>query len=131
MIIVGSWNKYPFQVIVAVLGIVLTMAYLFKMMRGLFYGPMDQKYSHSHDAVAAVDRLPLLVMIAVSVGFGIFPMHLYDVVRSGVDPLIAKITHVVPIAAEATGSRLAARGEGDKTTGPTPLASSHVTGGRP
>ena len=52
MIIVGSWNKYPLQVIVAVLGIVLTMAYLFKMMRGLFYGPMDQKYSHSHDAVS-------------------------------------------------------------------------------
>ena len=34
MIIVGSWNKYPFQVVIAVLGIVLTMAYLFKMMRG-------------------------------------------------------------------------------------------------
>jgi NADH-quinone oxidoreductase subunit M len=37
-------------------------------------------------------------MIAVSVGFGIFPMHLYDVVRSGVDPLVARITRVVPIA---------------------------------
>ena len=42
MIIVGSWNKYPFQVVVAVLGIVLTMAYLFKMMRGLFYGSMAE-----------------------------------------------------------------------------------------
>jgi NADH-quinone oxidoreductase subunit M len=100
MIIVGSWNKYPFQVIIAVLGIVLTMAYLFKMMRGLFYGPMDQKYSHSHDAVSAVDRLPLLIMIAVSIGFGIFPMHLYNVVRSGVDPLVAKITRVVPVASQ-------------------------------
>ena len=98
MIIVGSWNKYPFQVIVAVLGIVLTMAYLFKMMRSMFYGPMSQKYSHAHDAVGAVDRLPLLVMIAVTVGFGLFPMHLYDVVRSGVNPLIAKITQVVPVA---------------------------------
>jgi NADH-quinone oxidoreductase subunit M len=37
-------------------------------------------------------------MIAISVGFGIFPMHLYDVVRSGVDPLVAKITLVVPVA---------------------------------
>ena len=98
MIIVGAWNQYPFQVIVAVLGIVLTMAYLFKMMRSLFYGPIDQKYSHAHDAVATVDRLPLLVMIAVSVGFGIFPMHLYDVVRSGVDPLVARITYVAPVA---------------------------------
>lgn len=33
MIVVGSWNKYPLQVIVAMLGIVLTLAYLFKMMR--------------------------------------------------------------------------------------------------
>ena len=100
MIIVGAWNKYPFQVVIAVLGIVLTMAYLFRMMRGLFYGPMDQKYSHAHDAVSVVDRLPLLIMIAVSVGFGIFPMHLYSVVRAGVDPLVAKITRVVPIATE-------------------------------
>jgi NADH-quinone oxidoreductase subunit M len=98
MIIVGSWNKYPLQVIVAVLGIVLTMAYLFNMMRAVFYGPMSQKYSHTRDAVATVDRLPLLVMIAVSVGFGIFPMQLYDVVRSGVDPLVAKITYVTPVA---------------------------------
>ncbi len=110
MIIVGSWNKYPVQVIIAVLGIFLTMAYLVKMMRCLFYWPMYQHYSHSHDAVSAVDRLPLLIMIAVSVGFGIFPMHLYTVVRSGVDPLVARITEVVPVAAaqknEAPGSRM-------------------------
>ena len=98
MIIVGSWNKYPFQVVVAVLGIVLTMAYLFKMMRGLFYGSMAEKYSHSHDAVAVVDRMPLLIMITVSISFGIFPGHLYSVVRSGVVPLIARITKVVPVA---------------------------------
>src|SRR6188508_1267087 len=99
MIIVGSWDKYPLQVIVAVIGIVITLAYLFRMMRGLFYGPMDQKYSHSHDAVAVVDRLPLLIMILVSIGFGLFPMHMYDVVRSGVDPLVAKITLVHPVSA--------------------------------
>ena len=105
MIVVGSWNKYPLQVIVAMLGIVLTLAYLFKMMRGLFYGPMNQKYSHAHDAVGTVDRLPLLMMIAISIGFGIFPMHLYEVVRSGVDPLIARITHVVPVAESGEGLR--------------------------
>ncbi len=57
-------------------------------------------------------------MISVSVGFGLFPMHLYNVVRSGVDPLISKITRVVPVAelqapeAPATSlhEQLAARG---------------------
>jgi NADH-quinone oxidoreductase subunit M len=37
-------------------------------------------------------------MITVSIGFFFFPIHLYDVVRSGVDPLIAKIIRVVPVA---------------------------------
>ena len=64
---------------------------------------MNQKYSHAHDAISMVDRLPLLIMIAVSVGFGIFPMHLYDVVRSGVDPLVARITLVVPVAETGEG----------------------------
>ncbi len=118
MIIVGSWNKYPFQVVVAVLGIVLTMAYLFKMMRGLFYGSMAEKYSHSHDAVAVVDRMPLLLMILVSVSFGIFPGHLYTVVRSGVDPLIARITKVVPVAEQPTHIPLA-------SSPITPVSASH------
>jgi NADH-quinone oxidoreductase subunit M len=65
---------------------------------------MDQKYSHAHDAVSIADRLPLLIMIAVSIGFFFFPMHLYYVVRSGVDPLIAKITRVVPVAQTGEGS---------------------------
>ncbi len=126
MIIVGAWNRYPFQVVIAVLGIVLTMAYLFRMMRGLFYGPMDQKYSHAHDAVSAVDRLPLLIMIAVSVGFGIFPMHLYSVVRAGVDPLIAKITYVVPIAETGEGS-----GVGSESTTPVQLLDTPLIANNP
>ncbi len=135
MIIVGSWNKYPFQVIIAVIGIVLTMAYLFKMMRGLFYGPMDQKYSHSHDAVATIDRLPLLLMIAVSIGYGIFPGHLYSVVRSGVDPLVARITHVVPLAQDgghlsAFSCQLAAPGPLASGLTADQLKSESVTGTR-
>ena len=112
----------------AVLGIVLTMAYLFKMMRSMFYGPMSQKYSHAHDAVGVVDRLPLLVMIAVTVGFGLFPMHLYDVVRSGVNPLIARITQVVPVASDEPERLNVLRGatdnsrETDHTAVPSHLA---------
>jgi len=104
MIIVGSWQVYPIQVIVAVIGIVLTMAYLFRMMRGIFYGPTIEEYSHARDAVGLVDRLPLLLMIGTSIFFGIFPVHFYHVIRSGVDPLIARITHVVPLKADAPGN---------------------------
>ncbi len=101
MIIVGSWNKYPLQVIVAVIGIVLTMAYLFRMMRGVFYGAMDQHYAHARDAVAFVDRLPFVLMMSCSIWFFLSPGHFYSVVRAGVDPLVARITKVVPVAESA------------------------------
>ncbi len=98
MIIVGSWNKYPLQVIVAILGIVLTMGYLFRMMRGIFYGAMDQHHAHTRDAVSFVDRFPFILMMACSIGFFLMPGHFYSVVRAGVDPLIARITKVEPVA---------------------------------
>ena len=102
MIIVGSWNKYPVQVIVAVLGIVLTMAYLFKMMRGLFYGKMSEEYGHAHDAVGFVNRMPLLLMIVCSITFGIFPGHFYDIVQSTVVPMIDRINQAAPLVTQAS-----------------------------
>jgi NADH-quinone oxidoreductase subunit M len=50
--------------------------------------------------VGLVDRMPLLLMIATSIFFGIFPGHFYSIIRSGVDPLIARIIEVVPLKAE-------------------------------
>jgi NADH-quinone oxidoreductase subunit M len=91
MILAGSWPVYPVQTIIAVLGIGLTLAYLFKMMRGVFYGPMDPHYAHAHDASPFVDRLPLLVMAATSIYFGLFPTQVIHVIQSGVAPLIAAI----------------------------------------
>jgi len=66
----------------------------------VFYGTMDAHYSHAHDAVTTVDRLPLLLMIACSISFGIFPGHFYNVIRAGVDPLVARITQVVPLTSQ-------------------------------
>ena len=100
MIVLGSWERYPVQTIIAVLGIVLTMAYLFRMMRGLFYGTLSEIGHHAHDANTWVDRAPLLIMMGTSIYFGIFPGPLLNVIRAGVDPILAKIIQVAPIAAQ-------------------------------
>jgi NADH-quinone oxidoreductase subunit M len=115
-------------VLVAVAGIALTMAYLFRMMRGVFYGPMEQKYSHAHDAVATVDRLPLLLMIACSIAFGIFPGHFYDVIRSGVDPLVTRIMAVAPLASE---NRETLGVKGEAKSDPLTLHPLRLTSGTP
>ena len=100
MIILGSWEKYPFQVVVAVLGIVLTMAYLFRMMRGLFYGEMDPHHANTADATGIVNRLPLLLMIGTSIFFGIFPRHFLEIVESTVVPMLDRINGTMPVVSQ-------------------------------
>ena len=91
MIVVGSWTVYPVQTVIALLGIALTMGYLMRMFHGLFFGELDVQYVHVKDHSPVVDRLPLVVMMACSIYFGIFPSHFIDVITSGVAPLVAKI----------------------------------------
>ncbi len=62
--------------------------------------------SGASDTVAWVDRVPLLTMIACSVGYGIFPVHFYNVIRSGVDPLLARITEITPLLSQQGGGFL-------------------------
>jgi len=103
MIVLGSWAKYPVQTVIAVLGIVLTMAYLFRMMRGVFYGQLSELGHHAHDAETFVDRVPLLIMIFSSITFGLLPGRMLDVIRSGVNPILARIMEVAPVVSQ-TGS---------------------------
>ena len=91
MILVGSWEMYPVQTIIAVLGIALTLAYLFRMMRDIFFGPMKMEYAHAKDASPFVDRFPLVLLAATTIYFGIFPSQFIDVIRAGVVPLIERI----------------------------------------
>jgi len=103
MIVLGSWARYPVQTIIAVLGIVLTMAYLFRMMRGVFYGRLSELGHHAHDAGTWVDRTPLLVMIGSSIFFGLVPGRMLNVIRSGIDPILARIIEVSPVVTQAGG----------------------------
>ena len=91
MIVIGSWQVYPVQTVIALLGIALTMAYLMRMFRGLFLGELDPHHAHARDASPVVDRLPLVIMMACSLYFGIFPTQFIDVISSSVAPLVAKI----------------------------------------
>jgi NADH-quinone oxidoreductase subunit M len=106
MIVLGSWTKYPVQTVIAVLGIVLTMAYLFRMMRGVFFGELTEVGLHAHDTRGWVDRLPLVIMMGSSIIFGIFPGQMLRVIRSGVDPILAKIVEIAPIATRVGGNGL-------------------------
>lgn len=103
MIVVGSWRLYPVQTIIAVLGIALTMAYLMRMYRGLFFGELKPQYAHVKDGSPVIDRLPLVLMMGCSIFFGLFPSHFIRVIEGGVGPILAKIQAVAPTLAQVGG----------------------------
>ncbi len=94
MIIIGSFSVYPKITIIAVLGICVTLCYLLRMLHGVFFGQMDVRYAGVEDAKAWHDRLPILLMLALTLYYGIFPSQFIQVIQSGITPLVTQITGV-------------------------------------
>jgi len=103
MIVVGSWNMYPKTTILAVLGICVTLCYLFRMMRSVFFGELKPEYSNVQDAALWHDRLPLILMLSCAIYFGLFPTHFINVIQSGVIPLLERINQAAPLLTQAGG----------------------------
>jgi len=102
MILAGSWEQYPVQTVIAVVGIAITLAYLMRMFMGLFLGEMDAKWAHVRDAKWS-DRLPLLIMIVGSLYFGLFPTQFIHVISAGVQPLLEQIHQAGAVASAGGG----------------------------
>ena len=102
MILAGSWERYPVQTVIAVVGIAITLAYLMRMFMGLFLGEMDPKWAHVRDAKWS-DRLPLLIMIVGSLYFGLFPTQFINVISAGVQPLLEQIHQAGAVASAGGG----------------------------
>lgn len=102
MILAGSWERYPVQTVIAVVGIAITLAYLMRMFMGLFLGEMDPKWAHAGDA-KWVDRLPLVIMIVGSLYFGLFPTQFIQVISAGVQPLLEQIHQAGAVASAGGG----------------------------
>jgi NADH-quinone oxidoreductase subunit M len=102
MIFIGSWDQYPVQVVIAVIGIAITLAYLLRMFIGLFLGDMDPKWAHAGDA-RWIDRVPLLIMIFGTIYFGLNPSRFIHVISAGMEPIVDQINAVRAVAVSSIG----------------------------
>jgi NADH-quinone oxidoreductase subunit M len=101
MIIAGSWDQDPVQVVIAVIGITITLGYLLRMFIGLFLGDMDPKWEHARDA-KLVDRVPILIMVVFCIFFGLFPTQFIHVISAGMQPILEQI-HSATVASAGGG----------------------------
>ncbi len=102
-IFMGVWGDKPFWspdawlggadskswiAIVAAVSIVITAAYIIRLIRKVFFGEFPKEFEgHMHD-VNPSEKLALALLVIVLVGIGIFPSVIVPMVETGVDRVL-------------------------------------------
>ncbi len=82
-------NYYSVIVIIAALGIVITAAYVLRVVGQVFFGEFDrEKYPDVGD-IAITDRIVLILLGAPLLIIGVYPAIIAPMIESGVRPVIA------------------------------------------
>jgi len=83
----GAGSYYTYLVIVAVLGIILTAAYVLRVTGQVFFGPFNEKlYPHIHD-ISLLDRIALITLGFWLIFVGLFPGFMTGIIESGMQPV--------------------------------------------
>lgn len=86
-ILTGVWNRYPVVAAISVLGIVITAAYVLRVIGGVFFGDLKPEYEHVTDATV-LDKVALFILCAILIAVGVYPSIMVDLVRSGMQPIV-------------------------------------------
>lgn len=86
-IFVGAYQTYPVLTILCIAGVVITALYTLRALANVLFGPRRTEYDHCRD-MRGPEMVPLLVLGAVLILFGIFPWYLMDMVNAGVLPIM-------------------------------------------
>nr|BBH89100.1 NADH-quinone oxidoreductase subunit M [Thermosporothrix sp. COM3] len=93
MVFTSSYKIWPVATVVSVFTMILTAGYLLWMLKRVFFGPFNKKWSWLPDANPR-EMVPLVILAAFIVIVGIYPKFLIDV-------LLPSLHHVLYDAAQA------------------------------
>ena len=91
MVLLGSWDQYRWQTVLAVLGIVITAVYMLKTIRLGFQGPINPRWSKLTDAQTPLQKLPFILLLAALIAVGCWPSLILKNIDSGTKPIAEHI----------------------------------------
>lgn len=97
LVILGAWDRYRLQALLAVLGVVITAVYMLRMVRGVFFGRLSEAYTHAYDARTPFSRLPYLVLITGLLVIGCWPNPLIRLIDTSARPFVKRISRPAEI----------------------------------
>ncbi|MEE9443883.1 MAG: NADH-quinone oxidoreductase subunit M [candidate division Zixibacteria bacterium] len=88
MIFIGSFPSYPVIVGIAILGVVLTAAYILRMVQNIFLGEFDQaKWGHLTE-INVREILCVAPLAVLTLAIGIYPKPLSDLMRATLENIV-------------------------------------------
>jgi NADH-quinone oxidoreductase subunit M len=87
-IFLGLWQTAPWAAIIAVLGIVITAAYLMRVVGRVFFGEMPAKFEGHITPINLGDKVALFLMSGLVVLLGVLPAVMAPMIESGAEAVL-------------------------------------------
>jgi NADH-quinone oxidoreductase subunit M len=90
LVYVGIILKQPILAAIAFVGVVVTAAYLVRMLTRILLGEPSEAVSHIGDP-PFVRVVPMVILATTIMAVGLYPAPMYDTIRTGVLPLLERL----------------------------------------
>jgi NADH-quinone oxidoreductase subunit M len=87
-IFMGVWRVAPVVAIIAVLGVIITAAYIFRLITRVFFGELKPELDASMTDITVKDKVAVGLLATMMVGLGVFPTLMVPMVASGVENIM-------------------------------------------
>jgi NADH-quinone oxidoreductase subunit M len=90
-IFMGLWQRQPVVAMVAVIGIVITAAYVMRVVGGVFFGKMPSEFEGHISPVTTFDKVALVLLAGILILIGVYPAVMAPLVESGAEAVLSLI----------------------------------------
>jgi NADH-quinone oxidoreductase subunit M len=88
-IFMGLWEVRPIIAIIAIISVVITAAYIMRIIGRVFFGKMPDEFEHHIGDVTALDKVALVVLCVAMITIGVYPSIMVPLVSSGVQHILS------------------------------------------
>lgn len=90
-IFMGLWQRQPIVAVVAILGIVITAAYIMRVIGRVFFGEMPEKFVGHITPILWQDKVALILLAGILILIGVYPAIMAPLVESGAEAVLGLI----------------------------------------
>ncbi len=87
-IFMGIWKTQWVVAVIAAISIVVTASYVLLVVRRVFFGKMPEEFEGHIHPINSLDKIALVLLMALMVGIGLFPALMVPWVQSGVQHVL-------------------------------------------